>query len=544
MTERNLEPHVKLFEKETFWGSVAVSVLSAIICMQIISRIGTTPNTSVIGVLLAMVMARIPASCMTKFRSPDRQNLVQTMTSAAGFGAANCCLLAVGLIYSFGDVSLIVPMLLGSGAAVLIGIHLVYSIYDSDLFPASAAWAPGVATAQAIIAGDEGGKKGRTLVGGIVLGALGAGCKIKPFLAGGIPMAGIGIAFIANPWSMSALAIGLLIRGYYPSLIPLLTNMGLSDLPANLGQTYIPHGFMIGAGFISLLQALALIFKKKSTEIIDSPAGVTVSHGAVKKSMVAHIGYFAVAAAGLAGISGFMTSMALPQLVLWIVWCTFSSIAAAILVGLCAMHSGWFPGFAVTVIFVSLGLFMNFPPAALALLAGFVSSTGPCFADMGFDLKTGWIIRGRGTSRAYELDGRRQQLFAELVGGVVAVAVVAVLMNMHFNLNLLPPVSRVFAATVKAGSDSTILREMLLWALPGAVLQWVGGSQKALGLLFATGLLIQNPAYGMGLVVAVILRGIFIKGHEEAMQLYGSGFVAGDGLYGFFDAIVRSFGLL
>lgn len=541
MSENKSVQHVKAFEGETFFLSVIVSLFSAVICMQIISRIGTTPNTSVIGALFAMALARIPFARLSKFRSLDRQNLVQTMASAAGFGAANCCLLAVGIIYVFGDYSLILPMLVGSGMATLIGMHLVYSLFDSEMFPAKEAWAPGIATAEALIAGDEGGKKGRTLLSGITLGVLGAGCRIKPVLAGGLPMAGIGIAFIANPWAMSALAVGLLIRGYYPSLVPWLSSMGLSNLPVDLGKTYIPHGFMIGAGLISLLQALIMIFRKsvRDTSTEELP---TVTHRAAKKAIAAHIGYFAVASAALAFITGFMTSMESSKLALWVAWCTFSSISAAILVGLCAMFSGWFPGFAVTVIFISLGLFMNFPPVALAVLAGFVSSTGPCFADMGYDLKTGWIIRGNGKDIAYELDGRRQQMFSELFGGLIAAVVVGLLMKMHFNLNLLPPVSRVFAATVQAGSDYAILREMLFWAVPGALLQILGGSKKALGILCATGLLIRNPIYGVGLVVALIIRALFIKNHEETMQLYGAGFVAGDGLFGFFNAIGRSFG--
>ncbi|MDY3868132.1 MAG: OPT/YSL family transporter [Pyramidobacter sp.] len=543
MSEAKKDTHVKAFERNTLVVSILMAVFAAIICMQIISRIGTTPNTSVIGALFAMALARMPLSSFKSFRSLDRQNLVQTMTSGAGFAAANCCLLSVGIIYVFNDTSLILPMLIGSGLATLIGMHMVYGLFDSELFPASAPWAPGIATAQAIIAGDEGGKKGRTLLGGIILGALGAGFRIKPFLAGGIPMAGVGIAFIANPWSMSALAIGLLIRGYYPSLVPALTELGLANLPADLGKTYIPHGFMIGAGLISLLQAIAMLSKKNARKASEAIHTDSVNNSAAKKAIAAHVAYFAAAALILAVITGFMTSMPAPRLALWVVWCTFSSVAASILVGLCAMHSGWFPGFAVTVIFVSLGLFMNFPPAALAVLAGFVSSTGPCFADMGYDLKTGWLIRGKGENHEYELDGRRQQMFAELLGGFIAVVVVGLLMNMHFNLNLLPPVSRVFAATVKAGSDFAILREMLLWAVPGALIQLAGGSKKGLGILLATGLLIKNPVYGVGLVVALILRALFIKDHEEAMQLCGAGFVAGDGLFGFFNAIGRSFGL-
>lgn len=539
--------NVRAFEPETFAVSVIISILSAIICMQIIARIGTTPNTSVIGALMAMAIARIPLKSMAKFRSLDRQNLVQTMNSGAGFAAANCGLLAVGVVFAFGDMSLIYPMLIGSAVATLLGMHFVYRIFDSELFPADAAWAPGVATAQALIAGDEGGAKGKTLLGGILIGVAGAACKIKPVLAGGIPMAGIGIAFIANPFAMGALAVGLLIRGYYPAIAPALVDMGFSSLPLDLGKTYIPHGFMIGAGFVSLVQALVTIFKKKSPEKSaaksDDEYIPSVSNESMRKAIVTHTVLFALAAAAIAVVSGIWISMPVSKLVLWVFWCTISSVIAPVLVGLCAMYSGWFPGFAITVIFLSLGLFMGFPAPALAIMTGFIASTGPCFADMGFDLKTGWIIRGKGKDLAYELDGRKQQIYLELVGGLLAMGVVAALMNMHFKQDLIPPVSRVFAATITAGSHPEILREMAMWAIPGAILQILGGSKKALGILCATGLLIKNPIYGVGLVIALIIRKIYYKTHKDAMELYGAGFVAGDGIYGFIFAIGRSFGM-
>lgn len=545
----NQNPHVKAFEKETLFISVIMSVLSAAICMQIIARIGTTPNTSVIGALLAMALARIPIGAMMKFKSLDRQNLVQTMTSGAGFAAANCGLLAVGIMFAFGSMELIVPMLIGSCIATLLGMYFVYKLFDSELFPGNEAWAPGVATAQALIAGDEGGSKAKTLIGGIALGVAGAACKIKPILSGGIPMAGIGIAFIANPYAMGALAAGLLIRGYYPLVVPTLAGMGFASLPADLGPTYIPHGFMIGAGFVSLVQAVYIIFRKRTpakTASAVPEAGdyvPTVDAVAVRKTIITNIGLFSLASAAIALISGVWTTMPVPTLVLWVVWCTISSVIAPVLVGLCAMYSGWFPGFAITIIFMSLGLFMNFPAPALAVMTGFIASTGPCFADMGFDLKTGWILRGRGKNKAYELDGRRQQMFAEIMGGFIGIVVVGALMGMHFKQDLIPPVSRVFAATVKAGSHPEILREMAIWAIPGALLQIIGGSKKALGILCATGLLINNPIYGVGLVIALGIRRIFYAKHREAMELYGAGFVAGDGIYGFIFAIGRSFGM-
>ena len=545
---QNTSQHVKAMEKETFLVSLLVTFFSAIICMQIIARIGITPNTSIIGALIAMSIARIPSTALSKFRSLDRQNLVQTMTSAGGFAAANCGLLAVGILYAFGDLKLVIPMLLGSTIATLIGIYFVYKVYDSEMYPASGSWPPGVATAAALIAGDEGGAKAKTLFKGIILGALGTALRVKPVIPSGLPMAGVGIAFIANPSAMLALGIGLILRGYFPQISSVMTSMGLSGLPADLGKTYIPHGVMIGAGFVSLIQAMIIIFKKDSSadktrgKIENNEYIPTVSPSETKKVIFMSFVLFIAGALVLAFISGVYTEMTTSKLALWIFWSGISALIAPILVGLCAMHSGWFPGFAITIIFLTIGLFMNFPPLALALLSGYVASTGPCFADMGYDLKTGWIIRGMGKNIPYELDGRRQQFISEMIGGIVAMIAVALFMNMHFKLDLIPPVSRAFAVTIKAGSSPQILRELVIWAIPGAIIQFVGKAKRALGILFATGLLINNPIYGVGLLIAVAIRCIYEKTHKEKMELYGAGFIAGDGIYGFFFSIGRSFG--
>jgi uncharacterized oligopeptide transporter (OPT) family protein len=493
-----------------------------------------------------MAVGRLPFAAMKKFRSIDRQNLVQTMASAAGFGAANCMLLAVAILYAYGDMTLVIPMLIGSGAATLIGINMVYSLYDSELFPAAGSWPPGVATAQAINAGDEGGKKARHLVYGILLGAIGSSRLFSfPSLGvSGLPMAGVGIAFIANVFAMVALAVGLIIRGYFPYiagvLAPIASGMGF-ELPANLGNTYLPQGVMIGAGMVSLIQAVLIIFKQKDPKASLEEDHYTVSAAGVKKALVKHFVYFAVGALILALWSGITAEMETGQLILWIVWCTFSAATAPILVGLSAMHSGWFPGFAVSVIFVIFGIFMGFPPSALMLLTGYVASTGPCFADMGYDLKTGWLLRGKGTNVAYELDGRRQQVIAELVGGALAIVVTALLMNLHFKLDMIPPVSKVFATTIQAGIQISILPQLIGGAVFGALLQFVGGAKKALGILFATGLLINNPVYGIGLLVALLIRWPLEKNYKAELELYGGGFVAGDGIYGFINALIRTF---
>ncbi len=103
---------------------------------------------------------------------------------------------------------------------------------------------------------------------------------------------------------------------------------------------------------------------------------------------------------------------------------------------------------------------------------------------------------------------------------------------------MLPPVSRVFAATVYAGANPDVLRQLLLWSVAGAVIQLLGGAKRAIGILFATGLLIKNPIYGIGVLAAVICRIIW---GTKWMEMREAGLIAGDGIYGFISAVVRSF---
>lgn len=149
----------KTFDITFILFSALVAVLGAIIGMQLITTLGITPNTSIIGALIAMLVARIPLQIFFKYRSLESQNLVQTTISAATFGAANSLLIPIGLPFVMGMPELIVPMLIGAGIALCVDVFILYRVFDSKLFSAGEAWAPGIATAEALKAGDQGGKK-------------------------------------------------------------------------------------------------------------------------------------------------------------------------------------------------------------------------------------------------------------------------------------------------------------------------------------------------------------------------------------------------
>lgn len=512
---------ISSLEPGTLVFGILMAVLSAAICMQIIGQIGSTPNTSLIGAIFAMIVARIPFAATKKFRNLERQNYIQTIASAAGFSSANCGFVAVAILFIMGKSELIMPMAIGCIIGSVLSVFIIGRIFDSKIFPAHASWPAGVATASAIQAGDERGKKGFELLQGLIIGAIASFFKL--------PAAGVGIVFIANIFSMVALGVGLILRGYSAQIFN----------GFEIGKSNIAQGIMIGAGMVALIQTLVIIFKKNkkphNTEEVEST--LTVSDQSCKKTIAGSLGLYVAGAAVIAVITSVFSEMSVGQTILWIVYAGIAATAAMILIGMAAMQSGWFPGFAIVTIFMTVGILVGFKPLPLAILVGYISAVGPCFADMGFDLKTGWIIRGKGADKEHELYGRKQQVIIEEIGVIVGIVMVMIFGMIFMNNKIMPPISSVFATAISAGADLSLLKELAIWAIPGAILQAAFG-KKSVGILFATGLLINNPAYGIGILVAVVVRLIFGK---EFMKVRSAGLLVGDGLFGFFSNIIRVF---
>jgi uncharacterized oligopeptide transporter (OPT) family protein len=517
--------HPRLFEPATFGLVLVLSVFGAIIGLQLLTTLGVTPNTALVGALAAIGLARIPLGLFRRYRSVHVQNLAQSAISAATFGAANSLLLPIGIPFVLGRPDLILPMFAGVSCAMLLDAFLLYRMFDSKVFPAEGAWPPGVAAAAAIRAGDEGGRKAVVLGAGVGVGVVGSWF--------GIPMSAFGIAFIGNVWALTMFGLGLLLRGYSKFLFSgpaFAATFPGGDLNAAL----VPHGFMIGAGMMALLQVGVVIFRR------DPGAAGAMGTGSIGRTLgIGFAGYLCIAV-GIALAGGLMSQLSIPMLIAFVIYAAFAAFVHELLVGLAAMHSGWFPAFAIALITLLIGMLIGFPVPALALLVGFSAATGPAFADMGYDLKAGFMLRA-GQGAAFEADGRRQQLYAAMAAFVVAIVVVGLTWQGYFAQNLIPPVDRVYAATIKAGIAGPAAMSMLLWAIPGALLQLLGGQRRQLGVLFATGLLIAAPLAGWAVLVGVLCRQLWLatSGAEgrTVMEVFAGGVIAGDALFSFFSSV-------
>ncbi len=509
--------HPTLFEPATLVLALGLALLGAVIGMELLTRVGITPNSSIIGAVVAIAVGRIPLAWTRRYRSTARQNLLQTVISAAAFGGANAVLLPAAMVWLFGRPDLVPAMVLGAILGALLDIAMLYRLFGSRIFPAEGLWPSGIATAECLRAGDEGGRRAWLLLTGAACGAVGRGF--------GIPTDIVGVCWIGNPAALLLFGLGLLVRGYAPTV-----------LGFDLAAVHAPHGVMIGAGAVALWQMLRGIRSSRRP-----PTHSTADQAAARAPGPAVFGLgfsaFAGAAAVLAVLTGLATGMGLPAALAFAAFAAMAALVSELLVGVSAMHSGWFPAFATSLIFLLLGMVLGFPPLALVLLAGFASSTGPAFADMGYDLKAGWILRGEGRDPAWELAGRRAQRTAEVFGLLVGAGLVLLTYSTYFDADLFPPYARVVTATVAAGSEPGLAAQLLSWAVPGAVLQGLGGPSRQLGVLFATGLLILNPVAGWTALAALAVRFVVARRtgdrFDNPRYVLAGGMIAGSALTSF-----------
>ena len=511
-----MKTRISIFDAGILISGLFLAIISASICMQIMGLFGTTPNTSLIGAVLIMIVARIPLHVLTRLRHVERQNYILTIASSAGFSAANCGFIAIATMFMFGRNDLFVPVAVGALIGSMLSVFVIGRIFDSKIFPARAAWPMGKAIANVVEAGDSGGKKTIELFQGIGVGALAS------FF--GIPAAGVGVAFIANMLSMGALGAGMILRGHSAWFF------GGFDI----GESGIAQGIMIGAGLVALIQIIITLAKKSKT---DEDETYTVSDKTTRGVLGVSALFFVSGAILLGVISGAFSDMSPFQSAMWVLFSGVSSIVVVILVGRAAMHTGWAPAFAVVTICLTIGLFAGFPPMPLAVLVGYIGSVGLPMHDTGQSLKAGWLLRGQGKDPEYEKFGRRHQVIGKQFGVIIGIGMALVFSMILIGENVIPPMSIFYANTVGEIVDIAFIRELLVWAVPGAILQAAFGS-RSVGLMLATGLLINNPIFGIAVLSAIALR--LIAGTKH-MEIRAPGLIAGDGLFGFSANIFRAF---
>ena len=132
----------------------------------------------------------------------------------------------------------------------------------------------------------------------------------------------------------------------------------------------------------------------------------------------------------------------------------------------------------------------------------------------------------------------------QMIAFVVAIPVVYLVHAGYFQRGLVPPVAKVYIATINAGVATGIAKSLLIWAVPGALIQWLGGPKRQLGVMLATGLLIAFPMAGWAVLVGIAIRmGLERFGGptiRNKIEVFAGGVIAGDALFSFFYSTMNT----
>lgn len=173
-----------------------------------------------------------------KYKDINTQNSIQTAMSGATFAASNGIFLSIGIPYLLGRHDLVIPMMVGASLAI-IDATILYKVFDTEMFGKSM----GTHCSSRGYAGSWKGKNSVILMIGMVGGIVG-----KIF---GIPTDILGVGWM-EIWALVHLA-------WYSDFeyTPKFFNI-------KLGDYYVPHGVMIGAGFVALIQMIHWFFRKRA----------------------------------------------------------------------------------------------------------------------------------------------------------------------------------------------------------------------------------------------------------------------------------------
>ena len=83
------QPHPSTFSPAIFALLIVLAIFGAIIGIQLILQLGVTPNTSIIGALVAMILARVPLKLFARYRSVHEPDIADAGRRGTG-DAARC----------------------------------------------------------------------------------------------------------------------------------------------------------------------------------------------------------------------------------------------------------------------------------------------------------------------------------------------------------------------------------------------------------------------------------------------------------------------
>ena len=610
MAEKNNQANEKFKPYIAAEESVAEVTIRALVLGSILSVVFGVAN-AYIGLKYGMtVSASIPAAVIsmavlrTLFRRNRatvlENNIVQTVGSAgeslaAGIiftipaffiWAANEQLVAAGYNHEVSKMQIFWLSMLGGGLGILLMIPLRKYLVEKE--HGKLAFPEGTACSEIIVAGDEGGKKAKTVFLGIGVGALykiifytlrmwseSPGYNFKKLLKGGTigidatPVL-LGVGYIIGP-RIAALMMSGAVLGYLgigpllsfigdqiPGLIISPGEMPLSEMdPAELRNSYIKYlgvGAVAVGGFVSLAKSIPVIvhsFTAGAKELFsrkDKQNDKPRTDQDLPMSFVL-IGSFLIILAIWAypgtelHFLGAMTA---------IIFGFFFVVVAARIVGIVGSSSSPVSGMTIATLLVTCMILLTFGVTGVkgmvtAMSVGTVVCIAVCMSgDIAQDLKTGYLLGA--TPKKMQLTE-----FIGLLFPAIAMGFTLYMLGSTFGFvetpetptPLLAPQANVMATVVQGVMNANIpWQPILVGGMIAVAIELLGIQSLPFAIGLYLPLSLSTPIMAGGILAALVKKAKGSKklGHARHQMgiLFGSGLVAGDALVGVITAFMIS----
>jgi putative OPT family oligopeptide transporter len=576
-------------------GSV-LSVVFGIANAYIGLNYGMTISASIPAAVISMALLR------TIFRGQKatvlENNIVQTIGSAgeslaAGIiftipaffiWAANAELAAQGYHHEISKMQIFWLSMLGGGLGILFMIPLRKYLVEKE--HGKLAFPEGTACSEIIIAGDEGGSKGKTVFLGIAIGlvykllyytsrlwAESPSYDFKRILKGGTigidatPVL-LGVGYIIGP-RIAALMLSGAILGYL-GIGPLLSFIGdqipgviispgtipLNEMnPTQLRDFYIKYlgvGAVALGGFVSLAKSLPVIFHSFAAGAREVIKGKTKDIDKPRTDRDLPMSFVLIGSALIIIAIWAMPSTELHFLgaVLAVIFGFFFVVVAARIVGIVGSSSSPVSGMTIATLLVTCLILLAFGISGVkgmvtAMSVGAVVCIAVCLSgDIAQDLKTGYLLGG--TPKKMQL-----MEFVGLFFPAIAMGFTLYILSDAFGFvrteatphPMLAPQANVMATVVQGVMNANIpWAPILVGCMIALAIELLGIQSLPFAIGLYLPLSLSTPIMAGGIIALLIKAGakdkkIFDRRNQMAV-LFGSGLVAGDALIGVSTALL------
>lgn len=396
----------------------------------------------------------------------------------------------------------------------------------------------GLAAAETIKAGDEGGKKSIVLFGSMVVSTVYTFLRDQfalvpqvfmyktSMIAWNSPMA-VGMGYILGALYTGIWFLGALFSNAF--IVPFGPKLGLfaDAAAASSFKTSAGIGLMVGTGIGVLIGIIISAIKK-----LISKEDIKNSKKSSKKKLFSSSRILVLLATGLAFVFTIASGMPIVASILLIIGIFIVSMMAATITGQTGINPMEIFGI---IVLLAIRIFVDISAVDAFMVAGCVAVASGFSGDLFNDYKAGQVL---GTNP-------KAQLISQIVGGVIGTVVASLALFAIINQfgeigtdTALPAGQAVGVAAMINGIGDPVVFGVA--ALIGAILYLVGLPTATLGIGIYLPFYISASVFIGGVIrfVADHVRG---KNKEDTGTVAASGLLGGEGITGVGIAIVRMF---